>query len=178
MAFKKILKWDHFYPGYTQDDPNFDTILDFYLWSCPSPNTAIGANTFFDLGWSGGNNFKRLKNSLINVSTEQILFFTVKQDKLDDTLDECNLTDSYTFAETIVLVPKDKKEVDTLFRYIRNSLAHGSYTIEKLDSDNESYYFFENQDPSDNYAIKARMILKSSTLQTWINIVKNGPQNL
>ena len=54
--------------------------------------------------------------------------------------------------------------VERLFFHLRNGLAHGCFSI--VTKDNETYYII--QDESGNQ-ISARMILKKSTLQAWID---------
>lgn len=53
--------------------------------------------------------------------------------------------------------------MDKLFSHIRNSFAHGCFSV--VDYRNERYYIL--QDESNDY-ISARMILKKDTLQSWI----------
>jgi len=173
MVVKNQPIWCKFNPKYYHKDPRYAKIIDFYLWSCPVEKTAYGAKTFKDLGWSGGHQFKALKKLLLSSSDEKIPFVSVKKNNLIETLNQYNQTTSCSLSEVIIIV-NPNQEMRALFRAIRNSLAHGSFKLRKKNkTDDYYYYFFENRS-SNNNEICARIVLKSSTLCSWIKIVQSG----
>lgn len=166
-------KWCNFNPDKIYKDPKHKKILNFYLWSCPVEKTAYGSKTFKDLGWSGGNQFKKLKKLLLISSNEKIPFVSVKKNDLIETLNRYNQMTSCSLSEVIIIVITNNQEMRALFRAIRNSLAHGSFKLRKENKTDDYYYFFENRKPENN-EIRARIVLKSSTLCSWIKTVQSG----
>ncbi len=169
VVFKE---WCAFNPSSIDKDPNYKKILNFYLWSCPSPETAYGAKTFKDLGWAKPHQYKSLKNNMISGSDISFVVTTVKD--LASILEGHNQLENHSLSETIILANPTKGEVDGVFRSIRNALAHGSFRIQKKRG-NDFFYFFENRNPKTKN-IKSRIVLKSNTLLEWIKEVEKGPK--
>ena len=168
MLFKE---WCVFNPSSMDKDINHKKIIDFYLWSCPSPETAYGARTFRDLGWEKPHQYKMLKNKMIASSDISFVVTAIKD--LSRALDEHDQLKKHSFSETIILANPSNGEVDGVFRSIRNALAHGSFSIQKRRDD--FYYFFESRNPQTKN-IKSRIVLKSNTLLAWIREVEKGPK--
>lgn len=165
---KNLHNWCKFNPKFNHKDPNYGKFLDFYLWDCPSPNTAYGSKKFEDYGWKGGHNFKKLKRELI-ISNE-IPFIVPNKNNLIKAFENQGQLGKFSIKETIILLKPSLGEMDALFRSIRNALAHGSFHVRKYQG--EFYYFFENRR---NGQLRARIVLNSQTLNSWIKVVKNGP---
>ena len=171
MEFKE---WCAFNPSSIGRDTNHRKILNFYLWSCPSPETAYKAKTFKNLGWEKSHQYKYLKKSIIYSNDISFVVTTVKD--LAGVLDGHNQLENHSLCETIVLVNPSNGEMDGVFRSIRNALAHGSFRIQKKSGD-DYFYFFENRNPKTKN-IKSRIVLKSTTLIDWIKVVEKGPKKV
>lgn len=171
ILHKVTHKWCKFNPKFNHKDPNYGTIIDFYLWSCPAPNTAYGSKTFNEYGWKGGHAFKKLKRQI--TYENKISFATPKRENVLESLKKYGQLDKFTNKETIILVNPSTGEIESLFRAIRNAIAHGSFRVSKYQG--EYYYFFENRR---NNILRARIVLKSQTLCSWIKIVKKGPYSI
>lgn len=63
--------------------------------------------------------------------------------------------------------------VDKLLSHIRNSFAHGQYSI--LENESDAYYIL--QDVSKNGCISARMVLTATRLKSWIDLFEQKRQN-
>ena len=163
-------KWCKFNPHKIYKDENYKKIINFYIWSCPAPKTTYDSKTFKELGWEKPHQFKKLKKKIIANCNMNFIYANVKDIK--KTLTENNQLNKKTFKEIVIIFGAEKGEMDSLFRSIRNSLAHGSFYIEK--KHNDYFYFFESRNPNNNI-IKSRIVLKSSTLVSLIKIVSNGP---
>jgi len=164
-------KWCNFNPDKIYKDPKHKKILNFYLWSCPSPETAYGAKTFKELGWEIPQQYKILKTYF---RSNNIPFVSTTEKDIESELCKHNQSEKHSFSETIVFADKKRGQIDEVFRSIRNALAHGSFCIRKKKKD-DFFYFFENRNPKTK-KIKSRIVLKSSTLIALINKVKNGPK--
>ena len=177
-------KWCKFNPYKIYDDPKHKKILNFYLWSCPSSDTAYGAKTFEELGWEKPQQYKILKTYF---RSNNIPFVSTTEKDIESELCKHNQSEKHSFCETIVFVKRTSGQIDEVFRSIRNALAHGSFCIEEKEGD-DFFYFFESrynetkkksQTEKTNVRIKkinARIVLKSNTLVALINKVKNGPK--
>lgn len=167
-------KWCKFNPkAKYNEDAKFDKIIEFYLWSCPVEKTAYNATTFEQYGWVTPAQFKKLKNKLLNVSSPKIEFIGTLRSDFEEELKKQKMYDSKVFEEKIVIVNKNATIKD-LFRFIRNSLAHGSFLVHKKIKTDDYYYFFECRNPDKNFQINARIVLKTSALVQWINIINKG----
>lgn len=162
-----------FNPKYKYNEQaKFDRIIEFYLWSCPVLDTAYQAKTFEDYGWDHNSKFGRLKRDLLGVNPDKIEFLGISRKQLEIKLEEKRIHHKMPFNE-IVLIVGDRPTTKDMFRYIRHSIAHGSFRVKKKAKD-EYFYFFESRNPDNNYQISARIILRVSTLLSWIRIIKTG----
>ncbi len=178
-----IYKWCDFNPDKIYDDPNHKDILNFYLWSCPSPETAYGAKTFEELGWEKPQQYKILVTYFIS---NNISFVSTTEKDIESELLKHNQLKNHSFSETIVFAETKRGKIDQVFRSIRNAIAHGSFCIEEKEGD-DFFYFFESRNIRTKKIksqkinariekINARIVLKSNTLVALINKVKNGPK--
>lgn len=167
------IEWCKFNPNHKQKDPNFESILNFFLWSCPVEKTAYLAKTFSDYGWCGGNRFKVLKQKLQSASSKEIPFKYPTLECLDEVLDDHGQKGKRSFREVIVVV-NPGNEVEAILRSIRNAFAHGSFLVLKERNENDYFYFLESRDPKKGYELRARIVLKSSTLKVWKDEIENG----
>lgn len=172
---KESKKWCKFNPKYKYNDAaKFGKIIDFYLWKCPAPNTACNAKVFRDYGWKEPYQFKSLKKKLLQLNSgNKISYIEANRDDFEGTLRKYGQFDSHKFSEIIIIIDSASGMAD-LFKKIRNGLAHGSFLIHKNSSDKQYYYFLENRNP-DSGVINMRLVLKTSTLISWIKIVESGP---
>lgn len=164
--------WCKFNAKYNHRDPNYKKILDFFLWANPAPNTAYGAKVFNDYGWISGNSYKKLKRQLGLKGEIPFVISTVET--INNDLKINNQLNSRIFKEILVLIKPSTGEMESVFRVIRNALAHGSFNVSR--SNGEYYYSFENRNAKQKDKINARIVLKSTTLLSWIKIVKSGPK--
>lgn len=60
-------------------------------------------------------------------------------------------------------------EIDSFFRHIRNSLAHGRF--DRFQKDNQTFYFFQDQYKN---SISAQLIISKTTLSELIKLVRKA----
>lgn len=148
---------------------NFEKIVIFYLFESPAEGKWRG-KTFKELGYYGGSSFKKLKQSMIAsskyLSKECVLFG--KNEKELDIIFSGSPTDiigkSSARFEYIIVLKQENKEVYSIYKAIRNSLAHGSFN--QFNRGKVRYYYFEN---FDKY-LKAKICLSEETLTSWIKL--------
>ena len=150
---------------------NFQKILDFYLFRCPTPGKSARAKTFEQLGWKGSHQFAQLKRRLMNAATINLNknYHPCKKDELGAEYKKISHIDS-TDEYCIFLKYDDKTIMQSLFSAIRNALAHGSFSIKSYKK--EHLYTFDN---IDGYK-KAEIVLREKTLLEWIKILEQGYQ--
>lgn len=171
MDKKYYKKFDRKYPI---TDKNFQKILMFFLFECPTPNTSVRAKDFSQLGWKGASQFSNLKKRLLESATKSLRkhYYPCKKDELDD---KFKLVSSVIpIEEYCVFLKHDEKTVmQSLFSAIRNAFAHGSFAIQTYKDESGCkvrIYFFCNY----NEYLKAELILQEQTLLNWIDIIKSG----
>lgn len=148
---------------------NLQKILDFYLFSCPTPETSRRTKTFEQLGWKGTKQFAQLKSCLISAASNslQANYYPCKKDELEEKF--AVVSNVHPVDEYCVFLKNDEKTVlQSLFSAIRNALAHGSFSVQTYKK--VRVYFFANYH---NY-LKAEIVLQEKTLLEWINILQGG----
>lgn len=150
----------------------FQRILDFYLFHCPVDNQSVRGKNFSEFGWSGQKRFAKLKALMLSAASSELKdrYKSCNKNDIEDVIKKFGLNiQKPNLTEAVVfLSSEDRTVMGSLYRAIRHSLAHGSFTI--MTYNKERYYLLEN---FDGYC-KARLILKESTLLKWVSIVKEG----
>lgn len=162
-------KWN-FKKDYSFKDKNFSRIYRFYVIETPVSGTSYRGKTFKERKC----NMKKL-NSLMKKETiflkENWHVLAIKE--IEKFCKEIGLLDVVKYDSEIVIHSKNDKlctgNTDSLYYAIRCSFAHGSFDIRKYNS--EKYYILENKDGG---KIKARLILKETTLLKWIDLVEQS----
>ena len=148
---------------------NFQKILDFYLFRCPTPHTSARSKTFEQLGWKGVPQFSRLKKKLLEAASASLKsnYHPCKKDELIKAFEI--ISSATPVEEYCVFLKNDEKTIiQSLFSAIRNALAHGSFSIQTYNK--IKVYFFAN---FDKY-LKAEIALQEQTLLSWIAILEDG----
>lgn len=151
---------------------NFQNILNFYLFHCPTPGKSVRAKTFEQLGWKGSHQFAQLRRSLLKVATKNLKnnYHPCKKDELG--VEYKKVSNTAPPEEYCIFLKHDKDTVmQSLFSAIRNALAHGSFNIKSCKK--VRVYSFVN---FDEYK-KAEIVLNENTLLEWIKIVERGYQS-
>lgn len=152
---------------------NFIEILDFYLFNSPVrhygkinnptgnpryintfPKVSVRGKTFAERGIEG-QKLRTLRSKMRRSPNGKIY---------DKSLSNENdiLTESLRKGEICLTLKNENiSQVDAIFYAIRNSLAHGSFCIDK------EFYYFESRNKG---KLKARIRLKESTLLYWISL--------
>lgn len=145
----------------------FIKILDFYLFRCPVEGGSVKAKTFKDYGFEGQRLYSKLKSRMLNIEGSEVKerYYPCTKQELDVYYEIYKSNKS----ELCIFLKHDEKLVmQSLFKAIRNSFAHGSFY--KYQYKNEHYYYFENVD---GYK-KAQIQLKEKTLLKWIECIEEG----
>lgn len=151
------------------NNKNFQRILYFYLFACPTPKTSARSKSFEQLGWKGQQQFAQLKALLISSASNSLKgnYHPCKKEELQKHF--AVVANVHPVDEYCVFLKSDEKTViQSLFSAIRNALAHGSFSIQTYEK--ARVYFFANHS---NY-LKAEIVLQEKTLLAWIDIVEKG----
>ncbi len=103
-------------------------------------------------------------------------------ERLDDMSEVCLQAhmgdDFYQYRDQeriVIYVNSRSNTVLSIFKHIRNALAHGRFVMYPFGDD-----FMLALESVDNHqrgiVVKARMVIRASTLISWKNIITNGPQ--
>lgn len=172
------------------NEANFQKIINFYLFECPCEieqgsigkgnkrYTAVSkrGTTFRQKGWTGGKlntlfaAMKKTDNGPLNYHV-----FSVGEDISTKTYNierECSLSDQH-FEMVVMAERSDMNRTSSVFYYIRNALAHGSF-CQVLSSTQKIYYFESTR----NDKVYARIRLKETTLLKWIEYFNSSQQKL
>lgn len=168
---------------------SFQRILDFYLFHCPCeiekhPKNApkeyckvsMRATTLRAQGWTKGN-LNMLLAAMKHTSSgtlEYHLYKSVADIGSEVKRIERNSSLSDDNFEMIVITERsDMSKTSSIFYYIRNALAHGSFST--MDNNGERTYYLES---AKGNKINAQIRLREKTLLEWINDFELSPKKL
>ena len=157
-------------------------ILPFYIINTLQENYSYRGIPITNYGWPDNIwTTGDLKEQLFHVANLSMGYNLFVAERLEDMSDICSLThlDSnfyqYRDQERIAIYVNSKSNlVLSIFKHIRNSLAHGRFVMYSLGDD--TMFVMESVDNSrQGLVLKARMVLRASTLIRWMEIIKKGP---
>ena len=171
-------------------DGNFQKIIEFYLFNCPC-ETEKGSEskgtksytrvskrgvTLRSQGWTGGF-LNTLLASMKHTSSGHLEYHTYNS-KTDITTEvknleaTCSLSDPH-FEMVVLSERSDMSKTSSIFYYVRNAFAHGSFSV--VDVNGERVYYLES---AKDDKVKARLRLRETTLLKWIQDFKFSPSVL
>lgn len=171
-------------------DINFQSILDFYLFRCPCEvesgskkkdthkytKVSKRGNTLRSQGWTGSH-LNTLIASMKRTSSGQLLYQVVSATMdVDEEANKAQKTGSLSdqHFEMIVMTERsDMNKTSAIFYYIRNALAHGSFSVVKTDG--KTIYYMES---AKDDVVKAQIRLREETLLKWIKDYSLSPMAL
>lgn len=167
--------WCSFSGEFDLDDPSFQEILTFYLFECPVEGISTRSMLVEEFGWPSGS--KKLTKTLEKYCQGKGVSYhcTYNREDLMEFLCAADLYyDLYVERQAMVFYDSEDNQAKSLLKYIRNSLAHGSFEIKSTEED--KIYIMESRAPSYNNEIRARMVIGERALLDIISIVQAGPQ--
>lgn len=157
-----------------QNKDNFLKIIVFFLFETPIDNASKRSKSFKYYGWIYGHRYRELKYNLVNYNqNSKIHFYCENNSNRKDLIKKLKKYDNINTNDEFCIFYKvdSDSEIRSLFKILRNSLAHGEFVIRKYNKEN--MYYFENY--SKKNRINAQLYLKETTLLEWIKIIENGP---
>lgn len=161
-------------------DENFQRVLDFFLFHCPSEiekvNKKKGTKTYSKVsksaetlrmkGWTGGY-LNTLLASMKHTSSGQLEYQIFKADtsiaeKVKALEKDIPLRDKH-FEMIAYAERSDMNKTSAIFYYVRNAFAHGSFCVISVGG-KKIYYLESAKDTS----VKAQIRLREETLLKWI----------
>lgn len=158
---------------------DFRKIYEFFVLLSPVPGCSARGISLKDYGWKDDQRSDQIFIELIKLSNLDKPIFELKnknieQDEILIKLKEHGLEPfpPTSLDKDIVFINISKNRLDSMLKHIRNSFAHGrfSYLLES----NKRIFIFEDICGT---KITARMILKQTTLNKWIDYITSGPQS-
>lgn len=164
---------------------NFQKIVVFYLLETPCEEISYQSKPLKKYGWKKdvwSNKKGGLKEKMMNVSDLEFNSNLFRVNRLNDMsriLSKAKMNDSFqknreTEKIVVYLSSRYKSTFMSVFFHIRNSIAHGRFSI--YEKEGMVVYVFESGVKyEDKLSVRARIILKETTLLDWIDIIKQGP---
>ena len=151
------------------DKDEFYLLFNFFITNSLCKNQSKRNKSLKDYGYKKINEVKGIKDIFLidNINfdisssdtllSEELINYNLLDDKIFD----------ITYERGLIINYKESNNYYNYFHAIRNSLAHGEYTI-KLNEKNEKVLIMQN---SEGNSIKARIIIKVDTLIKIIKII-------
>jgi len=173
-------------PGWIKKEKNIKymdldmlRIFTFFVINTPCTEMSSSGIDVSTYGW--GKKVWRtneLKNALLNVaSLERGKTFVVakKTTEMKKACEQCKAKKNFhddRGQEKIVIYKSRGNECLSIFNHIRNSFAHGRFNF-YADKDNQVVIAMEDGvKHSGKFYVRSRMILKKSTLISWIDLLE------
>ncbi|WP_019680634.1 hypothetical protein [Ruminococcus flavefaciens] len=157
------------------EDSNFRKIECFYLYNCPvimknSDRVAQRGIDFISKGWDT-NSLRRLVDEMKKNNSNPIFYHSCKpNEKVDEIMKQSEMDNNNDFEAVILFPHSELSMAQTIFYYIRNGFAHGSFSV--TGRGENRMYFFESKKSK---KIKGQIRIKETTLLYWIDLF-NEPE--
>lgn len=168
-----------------QFDKDLFQIFLFYVIFSPCPKYCTKGHTLQYYGWKEKpwSTNRYLKDKLDkNVFFERKKYFRSvgKIAELQSAFNKAELLDNFyenREVESVAFLNCESSEYISLFHHIRCSLAHGRFAVFPVSDSDDAVFVMENGVGKGNaFSVRARMILKKSTLLRWAKLISEGPQ--
>ncbi|MBR6108689.1 MAG: hypothetical protein IKQ36_03040 [Clostridia bacterium] len=162
-------------------DDGLKRIVIFYVINTPCTEISSSSIPITEYGWSK-NVWKNdaLKNVLLKVADLKRGDTFVVAKKTEDIKSSCEKAKlkkgfhQSRAMERVVFFKNKSNEFLSLFWHIRNSLAHGRLAMYPSSDGDIVFALEDGVKRNGYYYVRARMILKKSTLLKWIDIIERG----
>ncbi len=154
------------------------SILDFYVVHSIISSLTYKSSSLRERGWGKKVFIKHdLRNALFKKFKKEQIAIVKTGIEFRNKLNQLNMNKGfhkYNDEYIVLWQHYNLNQIESIFYHIRNSLAHGRFQIYKRN--NGIVYCFESgikNNAKEMLELKARIILKESTLLEWIEIIKN-----
>lgn len=166
------------------DNDLYKIILFFVIFSpCPKYCTQGRTLQFYnwkDKPWSTNKYLKDKLDSGVFSDKKKHFQCADQIPKLVDAVRKADLGDDFYLhreIERVAFTSTESSEYMSLFHHIRCALAHGRIAMFEDQGTADVIFVMENGiDSGADFQVKARMVLRKSTLLKWIDIITKGPQ--
>lgn len=185
VCFPKRPKWlDTIDVDRNCDNDLYKIILFFVIFSpCPKYCTQGRNLQFYNWKEKPWSTNKYLKDKLDSgVFTDKKRYFQCADQivKLVEAVQKADLEDDFYLhreIERVAFTNTESSAYMSLFHHIRCALAHGRIAMFKDSDSEDTVFIMENGiDNGAYFHVKARMVLRKSTLLKWIDIITSGPK--
>lgn len=160
----------------------FQKIMRFFVIDSPVNGLSIRKKDLNSYGWSKPWNKEfYLNKQLKELSTnEKLIFSAHTYADMEEALTKAEVIKNFpndTSIEKIVIYNNKNNQFISTFYHIRNSIAHGRFNVIFNKTSEDWIFIFEDgmKNPKNGkFKVSARMILKCSTLLSWIELIKGG----
>lgn len=142
----------------------FEKIITFFLFECPVEKVSHRGEDFQELGWKGSSRLQMLER-LLKGCTEiaEEKWICCHKSEVES---KANNIGSFLY----IVCNNDKGRIKSIIYAIRNSFAHGSFEVKKIDGCN--CYYLENWYKE---KLRAKIVIEEKALLDWVKIIKTNP---
>ena len=165
-------------------DEDIKQIILFFVVFSPCQQYCTQGRTLQFYGWKekpwSTNKYLKSKLDSAAFSDKRRWFICVDEiPKMVDAVRKTNLEEGFyqhRDAERVAFFKSEDSEYMSLFYHIRCALAHGRFALFEEDTSKDVVIIMENGvNKGKGFQVKARMVLRKSTLIKWMDIIKQGP---
>ena len=167
------------------DDAELHKIVLFYVIHTPCELISYSSIPLTYYGWNEDvwrkGILKKELFKIANLEKDKNYFSVQRTDEIRDMLNQAKMQSDFqqewNEEKIAIYKPNRYNDFTGILYHIRNSLAHGRFTIypaQKPDNPDEIYFVMEDGvKKGDKFFVRARMVLKRKTLLDWIDIIEH-----
>ena len=161
-------------------DKDFMRIFVFFVINTPCTESSYSGIDIKDYGWDKNlwrnNGLKNKLFSRAGLIRDDSFVVAKKTSEMKKACEKGKTKKNFhndRSKEKVVIYKSKDNEFLSICNHIRNSLAHGRFSI--YDSEHGDVYVMEDGvKRNGKFQVRSRMILKKSTLISWIDILEKG----
>lgn len=154
----------------------------FYVINTPCDNISACGLPMSHYGWNKDvwkkGELRRILFGVAGLETNKTFFVAHKTDEMKAVFQKADLRKGFQTKRDIerIAIYKEKCcEFLSLCYHIRNAFAHGRFAIYPLSIEKDVVFVLEDgKKMNGELQVRARMVLKGSTLKRWIELIRSG----
>ena len=178
MAYVGVTKSAGWINGEIPQSDEITRLIKFFVLNSPVEELSARIISLSDYGWHEPwkKPFWLNKQLKASASNHDILYATDALGKMDEALNKADLLSfpPTDLQERICFYDCKKNQFMSVFYHIRNGFAHGRFNIVGGTIVMEDVSTHRKGMSSGTVPVSARIIIKTETLLSWIEVIENG----
>lgn len=166
----------------TYFDDDFKRMMIFYVINTPCVELSFSGIALSEYGWGkdiwGNYDWKNYLFGIADLKRGSTFAVAHKTEQMKEVCEKISMKKDFHRCrdrERIVIYKSRQNEFSSIFHHIRNAFAHGRMAVYECEDGSDLIFVLEDGKKSkEQFEVRARMVLKKSTLMKWMEIIQSG----